>query len=157
KPTYQPIDRQKYCERHAIRDFGIFKDQRLVAYCRVHVVGEFAVFGTILGHVGHLKFGIMDLLVREIVKVFLAEGRKVRAINYLHMRSTTQGLTAFKESVGFRSRRTVWVAARRPPRGSESLSPPRPIRSQPRGAAGNRFAELIQGKTINKIVMRGDC
>jgi hypothetical protein len=154
RPNFPASESERFCLRHRIRTFGVLKSETLVAYCRVWIVDELAVFAIILGHREHETFGIMNLLIRETVNLFIIEGRTVRAINYRHMTSSTEGLRAFKHSVGFRPRRTAWTEDPRPA-ASVTLHPRRG-RSAAHGSV-NRLADLIEQKRISKVIMRGDC
>jgi len=72
---------------------GIFKDNKLIAYCDVVKYGDVHVIGPFMGHSDYLKEGIMYHLFDHI------------ALNYPLMYDTflgnSEGLTKFKKKLGF--------------------------------------------------------
>jgi hypothetical protein len=101
------------CPRHQLRTYGVLKDDRLVAYTWVIVMGEMCLFSTILGHGDHLRFGIMRLLVTEALRDIIALGHTKYAMYATHD-SGTEGLRFFKERLGFRPYWVNWQLAHEP-------------------------------------------
>ncbi len=94
------------CPRHQIRTYGVFRDDRLIAYTWLYQVGEMCLFSTILGHGDHLASGVMYLLVSETLRDMIAVAGTRYAMYNMHA-SGTEGLRFFKEQMGFRS---FWVS-----------------------------------------------
>lgn len=83
------------CSVHRDTWYGSFeKDGTLAGYCRLEKLNEIGILNTILGRAG--ATGAINGLV-----AYLAEHSEVRWINYLHMESSTDTLTAFKRRIGF--------------------------------------------------------
>ena len=72
----------------------------MVAYITLYLFGEIALINQILGHHGHLNFGVMNLLVRSVVEQLRMVHPQVRAINYLYPDKGTS-LGQFKRGIGF--------------------------------------------------------
>lgn len=91
------------CELHREEFFGVFKDDRLIAYTTIFFYGELGQVNHILGHADHLQEGVMNLLVSETVREVIENRPWVRAINYLypHAGKANGGLGLFKKSTGF--------------------------------------------------------
>lgn len=104
RPT-QMIDEpfRNDCELHREEFFGVFKDEKLIAYTTIFFYGELGQVNHILGHADHLQEGVMNLLVSEMVREVIDSKPWVRAINYLypHAGKTNGGLGLFKKSTGF--------------------------------------------------------
>lgn len=94
-------------ESEIIKDFsivviGAFVDKKLVGYVELYIYGNFTMTNRILGHKDYLKYGIMNLLIKECVE-YAIESRKIEFINYLTMQNReNNSLSAFKKRVGFR-------------------------------------------------------
>mgnify|MGYP000044033573 FL=1 len=96
--------------RHAF--FGIFKDDKLVAYLWIINSGQLFIMNRIMGHAQYLKEGIMYLLVTSFVEQLLTEpGDRQRYIMYDTMLGASSGLRMFKERCGFRPYRVKWITA----------------------------------------------
>jgi hypothetical protein len=89
------------CDVHKIKYFGVLKEDKLVAWCNVNFMNEFAIINQILGHAEHLKFGIMNLLINFIIKDCIENYKQVKCLNYLTLKACLPGLRTFKKSVGF--------------------------------------------------------
>lgn len=89
------------CQYHGEEFYGIFKDERLVAYATVFFYGELGQVNHILGHKEHLGEGVMNLLVWEAVNDIIERRPWVRAINYLYPDKPDSGIGVFKRSIGF--------------------------------------------------------
>lgn len=102
------------CERHGEGFFGVFKNDRLVAYTTIFFYGELGQVNHILGHADHLQDGVMNLLVSEMVAEIIRDRPWVRAINYLypHQSKANAGIGLFKRSIGFMPERLVVTPAR---------------------------------------------
>lgn len=91
------------CKLHREEFFGVFKDDRLIAYTTIFFYGELGQVNHILGHAEHLQEGVMNLLVSEMVREIIEDKPWVRAINYLYpyVGKTNGGLGLFKKNTGF--------------------------------------------------------
>jgi hypothetical protein len=94
------------CEYHDESFFSIFKDEVIVAYCVVKFCGEIARVGDFIGHASHLKYGIMNLLVREVVRRVIEIKPWCRGLNYLYSASWP-GVASFKRHAGFTPKTTA--------------------------------------------------
>ena len=102
----KPISSHAGCDRHRIVWLGGFRNGRLRAYARLIVLEEIAIVSQFLGHGEDLHNGVMNGLVDEMAQFVIGDDR-IRAINYLTLRSSTETLDRFKRSVGFRERVVV--------------------------------------------------
>lgn len=91
------------CSLHRDEFYGVFLEDKLVAYATIFFYGELGQVNHILGHKEHLSHGIMNLLVSELVNNVIKNKPWVRAINYLYPGSAKalDGIGAFKKSIGF--------------------------------------------------------
>lgn len=91
------------CERHGEQFYGVFLGDKLIAYSTIYFYGQLGQVNHILGHKDHLKEGVMNLLVSELVGDIITHRSWVRAINYLYpdVASTGGGVGMFKKSIGF--------------------------------------------------------
>lgn len=96
------------CPRHQLRFYGILREGQLYAYSWIHQVGELALFSMIIGHGEHLRHGIMSLMVFEAVKDLQRSSGTRYGMYHLH-HGGGEGLTFFKEKMGFRPFRVRWV------------------------------------------------
>lgn len=96
------------CAYHGDAFFGVFKEDRLVAYATIFFYGELGQVNHILGHKDHLNEGVMNLLVSSMVASIIAHRPWVRAINYLYREHDVQtGIGLFKKSMGFHPENVV--------------------------------------------------
>lgn len=108
-PISRPLD---LCSVHRDTWFGAFEqDGTLAGYCRLEKLNELGILNTILGRAG--STGAINGLMAHVAAV-----AEVRWINYLHMASSTDSLSAFKERIGFRA---VWC--RRTPKWESPVDP----------------------------------
>lgn len=85
---------------YSIETLGVFKKEKLVAYCEVYLYGRIATINRILGHKAHLTFGIMNLLIYAVF--LLCKENKASFLLYLAMNNRSKNsLSAFKQRVGF--------------------------------------------------------
>lgn len=90
------------CPYHGETFYGIFKDERLVAYATIYLYGELGQVNHILGHKEHLSEGVMNLLVYAMVDSIIAQRPWIKAINYLYRDNDVKsGVGLFKKSIGF--------------------------------------------------------
>jgi hypothetical protein len=110
--------RPPQCVNYWIVSFGVFLpepghkqgevtvDKRLVAYINLNRMGQFACYGTILGHGAHLANGIMDLCHHHILRTILDErptwATNLEYIWYAGMEDGTPGLFQWKRRSGFK-------------------------------------------------------
>jgi hypothetical protein len=86
--------------------FGIFKDEKLVAYLWIVTSGELMLMNRIMGHSDFLDFGIMYLLVTSFVQSSFSMPAKV--IMYDTLLGGGDGLKMFKKRCGFKAYRAKW-------------------------------------------------
>jgi len=86
----------------SIEFVGAFVDEKLIGYIELYNYGNFTMINRILGHKNYLKFGAMNLLIKECVE-YAIKSQRIEYINYLTMQNTKgNSLSAFKKRVGFR-------------------------------------------------------
>lgn len=107
------LNLEGYCARHSSAFYGVFHNERLVAYCTVLFFGEMAQLDNILGHKAYLREGVMDLLVEEASRKIAETKPWVRGLNYLYVTGWS-GLAEFKANTGFSPQYTSFTTA--PPR-----------------------------------------
>ena len=90
------------CHLHTQVYIGGFKDDHLVAYCWLVLCNQVAILNRIIGHADHLRGGVMNGLIKEIVEN-CQRHRAIQYLNYLNMASSTDSLEGFKKRVGFES------------------------------------------------------
>jgi len=87
-------------------------DGRLRAYAYAPALGDAFDVSLILGHADHLEFGIVYLLVSEVIRTYIdlrrAEGSPSWAM-YDTIWGATKGLAYFKARLGFRPYTVDWV------------------------------------------------
>ena len=86
--------------------FGVFLDEKLVAYVELSLHRDIAVINRILGHGDHRKAGIMYLLMLGIITELWGE---YSWIMYDSMLFNNEGLKLFKKRCGFKSWRVRWL------------------------------------------------
>lgn len=91
------------CRLHTERFYGVFKDDRLVAYITLFLFGELAQVNHLLCHRDHASSGAMNLNVFHVVDELIKHQPEVRVLNYLYIGQSQGGINHFKESVGFRN------------------------------------------------------
>ncbi|RKU03691.1 heparinase [Burkholderia sp. Nafp2/4-1b] len=90
------------CRLHTERFYGVFKDDRLVAYITLFLFGELAQVNHLLCHRDHASSGAMNLNVFHVIDELIRHQPEVRFLNYLYIGQSQGGINHFKESVGFR-------------------------------------------------------
>jgi hypothetical protein len=98
-----------WCRRHAIRTYGVLKDNRLVAYLWLYRVGELALVSQILGHADHLENEVMYLLMQGVMTSEYACDPHGYLVYNRHD-SGTDGLRFYKERCGFVEMGVEWLA-----------------------------------------------
>ena len=81
--------------------YGIFKDNKLIAYADVVKYGKVWVIGPFMGHADYLKEGIMYHLFDFIQ-------RQHYPLMYDTFLGNTEGLTYFKKKLGFKEYNVIW-------------------------------------------------
>ena len=99
-PTKFNLNYDIYNEKYSIEFYGVFKDNKLVAYGMLYFCKEIVVLMKVLGHGDHLKNGIMNLLFYFIVEDCIDNHKYAKYINYLTIINNNSN-SAFKLSVGF--------------------------------------------------------
>jgi hypothetical protein len=94
------------CARHAIRTYGVLKEERLVAYLWLYRAGDLALVSSILGHGDHLANDVMYLLMQGAVD---RESWFGGQLVYNRHDSGTDGLRYFKERIGFTEQNVEWL------------------------------------------------
>jgi hypothetical protein len=93
------------CERHAIRTYGVLKDETLVAYMSVYRINELVLISMVLGHGDHLASDIMYGLAAGMIE---DQSRLGGFVYYNRFDSGTDGLRFFKQRLGFTERDIRW-------------------------------------------------
>ncbi len=89
-------------EDYKLKHIGVFHSDKVVAYIELSIYGSFAATKRILGRKEDLKFGVMNLLIKEAIKYGIRENA-FSVLNYLTMeKQKTNSLSAFKSHIGFR-------------------------------------------------------
>lgn len=92
--------------------YGVFLENKLVAYCWCLVSGELQIMNRIMGHSNHLNAGVMYLLVTKIVEhILLDDTSGVKYVMYDTMLGASEGLKMFKKRCGFIAYRVKWLLA----------------------------------------------
>lgn len=87
--------------------FGVFKDEKLVAYLWIVRSGELLLMNRIMGHNDFLDLGIMYLLVTSFVQAAFEISSPV--IMYDTLLGGGDGLKLFKKRCGFKPYRVKWI------------------------------------------------
>lgn len=97
QPRNHSVDEQNYCKY-----YGAFKDRQLMAYLHLLLCGDHAFFRHFIGHAEHLKDGVMNGLVSQMVKNYIGHPR----ILWLKYGSLPDGyhgsVYSFRKHAGFR-------------------------------------------------------
>lgn len=93
------------CPLHCIIDYGVFLEDRLVAYLVLIRSGQLRLVSQILGHGDHEKAEVMYLLFQGVVRQEVAFGGQ---FVYNRHDSGTEGLRFFKERLGFEPVKVDW-------------------------------------------------
>lgn len=104
------VERDSYREVGSWLYLGVFDSAgALAAYLFVHMVGEVAYVGPVLGHGDHLKENVMYLLFTEAVGELLRSSSSCRYFMYDMYFGGREGLRLFKARIGFRPFRVSWT------------------------------------------------
>jgi hypothetical protein len=114
---------KEYSDRDALKCYFAGKQQdtygvvdasgTVVAYCYVPVLGDVSVVSRVLGHTHFLEYGIMYLLLSELVREMSERKAAVGKpdwIMYDTCFGNLPGLRYFKDRMGFRPFRVKWSA-----------------------------------------------
>ena len=107
-PTKFNLNYKIYNEKYSIEFYGVFKDNKLVAYGMFYFCKEIVVLMKILGHGDHLKYGIMNLLFFFIVNDCIENYKYAKYINYLTIIDNNSN-SQFKLRVGFEKYKYIIV------------------------------------------------
>ncbi len=88
--------------------YGVFKNEKLVAYIWLSRMGEVTVVMRILGHNNFLKDGIMYFLSVNAVTALITKGEKGKFLLYDSFLGNTKGLELFKKRLGFSPFHVKW-------------------------------------------------
>lgn len=99
---------KNYPMDHRNQYFGIFKENKLVAYLWIVRSGQVVIINRIMGHVDYLKEGVMYLLVTSFVEQELSSVRSNQFIMYDTIFGASAGLRMFKERCGFIPMHVTW-------------------------------------------------
>lgn len=94
------------CPHHGVHPYGVFHDDRLVAYLWCYRSGDLALVSSILGHGDHLRNDVMYLLAAGTIDAELEHGG---FLIYNRHDSGGDGLRYYKERVGFQPTRVTWT------------------------------------------------
>ena len=89
--------------------FGVFKEDRLVAYLWLVQTGELVLVNRILGHAEHLDGGIMYLLLTSFTEHVITTIPKAKVIMYDTLFGASTGLKMFKNRCGFKPYKVNWI------------------------------------------------
>lgn len=106
--TYTGMDIQ-YPDRPSHLYYGVFFEEKLIAYLWLQVAGELVLVNRILGHANHLRNGIMYLLLTSAVAQVYDHLPGVRFMMYDTFPGATAGLRLFKKRLGFKSYKVTWT------------------------------------------------
>ncbi|MEN6349075.1 MAG: hypothetical protein ABFD08_06735 [Syntrophomonas sp.] len=88
-------------EKRYRKYYGLFKDDRLWAYCHLVLCGDFGFTKHFLGHANHLKNGIMNYLLSGMVHEYLDHSH-VQWLNYgIFPTWSREGTVDFRKHTGF--------------------------------------------------------
>lgn len=89
--------------------FGVFQEDKLVAYCWCVVSGELQLMSRIMGHSQHLNAGIMYMLVTRLIGEVIQSSKQVKYVMYDTMFGASDGIKMFKKRCGFSPFRVKWT------------------------------------------------
>jgi hypothetical protein len=88
-------------EQCCLKYYGLFKDDRLWAYCHLVLCGDFVFVKHFIGHANHLKNGIMNYLISSMVRQYLYHSH-VQWMNYgIFPAWSREGTIDFRKHAGF--------------------------------------------------------
>lgn len=96
------------CARHAVRTYGVLRDDRLWAYLWLYRSGDLALVSQILGHAAVLEDEVMWLLWQGMLAAEFAVDPDGFVIYNRHD-SGTKGLRFYKEHVGLVETEVAWL------------------------------------------------
>jgi hypothetical protein len=88
--------------------YGIFIDNKLVAYLWTVQSGELMTLNRLMGHNDYLKDGIMYLLVLKAIEVMMLSASMPSYVMYDTMLGASEGLLLFKKRLGFQPNKVNW-------------------------------------------------
>jgi len=88
--------------------YGIFSDEKLVAYLWTVQSGELMTLNRLMGHNDYLKDGIMYLLVLRAIDAMMKSEMKPSFVMYDTMLGASEGLLLFKKRLGFQPNKVNW-------------------------------------------------
>ncbi|HOS47724.1 MAG TPA: hypothetical protein PLG57_03760 [Bacteroidia bacterium] len=98
----------KYPKNEQNRYYGIFSDNKLVAYLWTVQSGELMTLNRLMGHNEYLKDGIMYLLVLKAIDAMMLSEAKPSYVMYDTMLGASEGLLLFKKRLGFQPNKVNW-------------------------------------------------
>lgn len=96
------------CNTHDYPYFGVFKDDRLVAYAACLIAGELGEIEIIYGHADFQRDGVTPLLLVTMCEYIEAEYPGVRYYGYGGFFGASPSMQRFKKKFDFRPHRVEW-------------------------------------------------
>ena len=88
--------------------FGVFRDQRLVAFAGCLVAGELCGIQTIYGHANVQPDGVVPLLISSITDRLAEDHQDVKYYSYGSYFGATESMRRFKRKFNFQPHRVTW-------------------------------------------------
>jgi hypothetical protein len=89
--------------------FGVFKDQKLVAYAACLVTGELCNVNDLYGHNGYLEDGVVPLALIDTVRHILQSHPLVKYYSYGTYFGASESMRRFKRKFHFLPHRVRWI------------------------------------------------
>jgi hypothetical protein len=104
--------------------FGVFKDERLVAYVGCLVTGQLCSLNEMFGHDGYLEDGVVPLAIVETARLMIESYPQVQYYGYGTYFGASNSMRRFKRKFLFLPHRVTWLLK------SPSVAGVRPINQQ---------------------------
>lgn len=98
----------KYPKNANNRYYGLFKDEKVVAYLWLVRSSELITFNRLMGHSDYLKDGIMFMLVLKGVEQIFKLPERPAYVMYDTLIGASEGLGLFKKRLGFKPYKVKW-------------------------------------------------
>ena len=90
--------------------FGVFEENKLVAYLWLRYQGEFVIANRLMGHADYLKRGVMYLLLASAIENLMKEkNNEINFVMYDTYFGASEGLKLFKRRFGFKPYFVKWL------------------------------------------------
>lgn len=94
---------------HDYSYFGVFRDDRMVAYAGCLIAGELCMIEHIYGHAGFQSMGVTPMLVIEMARHVIERHPVVRFYAYGMLLGASESMWRFKKKLGFLPYRVDWL------------------------------------------------